>query len=236
MKSPRKQKKLNLLPQQVNTNGWQIVYTGFILIMLCFFIMLTSFASLQQSKITRFARAFSTAVSVFKGGSSLEKGQTMINADALILSKEDKMARLFQQVRLLTQQNRLDQVSLHRDERGVVMTLADKLLFESGQAQLSASADGLLDRISRLIQTISVPIEIQGHTDNVPIHTSGFASNWELSTARAVNVLRYLVERKHVNPHRLSAVGFSEYQPMADNSSAAGRTRNRRVDIIFMVE
>lgn len=236
MRRERKQRRLKAQPQQSNTNGWQIIYTGFILIMLCFFIMLTSFASLQQSKITRFAKAFSNAVSVFKGGRSLEKGQTMIDAGAVILSKEDSMARLFQQVQLLTRQNDLTQVSLHRDERGVVMTLADKLLFKSGQAKLSASADSLLDKISHLIQTIGVPIEIEGHTDNVPIHTAGFASNWELSTARAVNVLRYLVERQQTDPNRLSAVGFSEYQPMADNASADGRAKNRRVDIIFKVD
>jgi len=82
-------------PSPVPAGGWQIVYTGFILILLCFFIMLTSFASLEQSKITRFVHAFSSAVSVFSGGRNLEKGRTMINSESMMVDKEDAMAELF---------------------------------------------------------------------------------------------------------------------------------------------
>lgn len=220
-------------PQPSLTNGWQIVYTGFILILLSFFIMLTSFASLQESKISRFRRAFSTAVSVFDGGDSLEEGETLINSSALIVDKEDKMAQLFKEINMLSQEAGLDHLNLRQSQRGVIMTLSDKLLFNSGDARLASAAFPLLDKIAVMVKRVYVPIEIEGHSDDRPIHTAAYQSNWELSTARAVNVLRYLIEEKKVDAGRLSAVGFSSYQPAVDNHTEENRSRNRRVEIIF---
>lgn len=225
--------RTNPVSQQSGTSGWQIVYTGFILILLSFFIMLTSFASLQESKISRFRRAFSTAVSVFEGGDSLEEGETIINSGALIVDKEDQMAQLFNEINMLSQETGLDQVNLRQSNRGVIMTLSDKMLFNSGDATLSGPAFPLLDRIAQIVQRIKVPVEIEGHSDDRPIHTAAYASNWELSTARAVNVLRYLIEEKKVEAHRLSAVGFSSYHPAVKNNTKENRSQNRRVEIIF---
>jgi chemotaxis protein MotB len=218
---------------QPHIGGWQIVYTGFVLILLCFFILLTSFASLEQSKISRFTRAFSTAVTVFSGGRSLERGTTMIDADAMIMNKEDKMAQLFETVRALKQSNELHQVALSKGSRGVVMTLSDNLLFSSGDATLSASARPLLVKIGQIIKSVQVPVEIEGHTDTVPIRSFAYPSNWELSTARAVNVLRFMIEQRAIAPQRLSAVGLASYRPSASNASARGRAENRRVEIVF---
>ncbi len=214
-------------------NGWQIVYTGFILILLCFFVMLTSFASLQQSKITRFSQAFSQAVSVFSGGRSLEQGKTMIRSDAMVAHKEDEIALLFEKVRQLGIENQLHQVQMSRSRRGVVMTLTEKLLFGSGNPTLTPSALPLLDKVAAIIKTIDVPVEIEGHTDDLPIRTTNFPSNWELATARAVSVLRYMIEAHQVSARRISAVGFSMYRPVAPNDSAANRAINRRVEIVF---
>jgi chemotaxis protein MotB len=219
-----------------NGDGWQIVYTGFVLILLSFFIMLTSFASLEKSKITRFARSFSNAVTVFSGGRSLEQGETMINGDALMVDKEDPMAQLFETVHDLSQKSGLDHIDIRRSSKGVVMTLADKMLFESGSATLSKSAYPILTGITSIIKKIKVPVEIEGHTDNLPIHTAEYPSNWELSTARAVNVLRYMTEKQQVDKQLLSAVGLSEYHPVVPNRSVENRNRNRRVEIIFKLE
>lgn len=228
----RWQRKQN---QQTSTDsgGWQVVYTGFILIMLCFFIMLSSFASLQQAKIVQFVKAFSTAVSVLNGGLSLEKGETIFETKFMVIDKEDPMARLFNAVTMYSETLDINQVEMQLSEHGVIMTLADTLLFESGKADLSSDARALLHKIAILIHKVNVPVEIEGHTDNVPIATPAFPSNWELSTARAVNVLRYLIEQQAVDASRLSAVGMSEYQPVASNDTAANRARNRRVAFVF---
>ena len=216
--------------------GWQVVYTGFILILLCFFIMLTSFASLQSSKVTRFARSFSDAVSIFNAGKSLEHGETMIHTQAMVVDKEDKIAMLFQKVKIYGSESGLQDIQLRSTKRGVVMTLADHMLFNSGDAALSDNAHLLLDRISQIIKKLKVHVDIEGHTDNRPINTAVFPSNWELSTARAVNVLRYLIDSTGIDPSQLSAVGLSEYHPVADNGSDENRARNRRVEIIFRPE
>jgi len=234
-------KRLSLILKQpqfqfAGIGGWQIVYTGFILILLCFFIMLTSFASLERSKITRFAKSFAHAVSVFNGGVSLEPGETLIRTKALVVSKEDQIAALFEIVKNLAQRNGLDQIAIRSTKRGVIMTLADVMLFNSGEAEISPSSYALLDKISALINKMDTPVDIEGHTDNLPIQTENYASNWELSTARAVSVLRYLMVEGKVDPHRLSAVGLSKYHPVASNSSSENRARNRRVEIIFRPE
>ncbi len=222
-----------IIPRQSPTSGWQIVYTGFVLILLCFFIMLTSFASFQESKITQFVRSFSNAVTVFSDGNALEDGNTMISNDAAMVPKDDPLARLFERVHDLGRMKGLDQIAVRRTPKGVIMTLSEKMLFASGSATLSASSFPLLQKIASIIDSVGVPVEIEGHTDDVPIATTAYASNWELSTARAVNVLRFLTERSHVDHRRVSAVGMSQYHPVVPNSSLENRTQNRRVEIIF---
>lgn len=157
----------------------------------------------------------------------------MVDAQAMIMDKEDKMAQLFETVRALKQSSELHQVTLSRGNRGVVMTLSDNLLFSSGDANLSKAAIPLLVKIGQIIKRVQVPVEIEGHTDNVPIRTFAYPSNWELSTARAVNVLRFLIEQNAISTQKLSAVGFASHQPAAPNTSAEGRAKNRRVEIIF---
>lgn len=217
-------------------DGWQIVYTGFILIMLCFFVMLTSFASLDPSKITRFVNSFSNAVNVLDGGRSIEEGDTMLDDRLNVLPKEDLGAKLFEKVRQVSRENAIEQIELERHNGQVVLRLKNKLLFESSSAQLTPDAYDRLAKIGRLIKEIGTPVEIQGHTDDLPIRTDRFPSNWELSTARAITVLRYLSSGAGVSEQLLSAAGFAEFRPLVPNRSDADRARNRRVDLVFMVE
>jgi chemotaxis protein MotB len=221
---------------QAPSGGWQLIYTGFVLIMLSFFIMLTSFASLQKAKVTRFAHAFSSAVRVFQGGKSLENGDTANEADINLVAAEDQVARLFERVSSLSERQQLNGVGIERSRRGVVMTLSDTMLFDSGSAELSQIAYPLLEKIGGIIAGVSVPVEIEGHTDNMPIRTGRFPSNWELSTARAINVLRFFIDRNRADARRISAAGRSEYQPLCTNDTAENRARNRRVEIIFKVD
>jgi chemotaxis protein MotB len=92
----------------------------------------------------------------------------------------------------------------------------------------------MLKKVGDIIARTGFEVRIEGHTDDLPIRTVHFPSNWELSTARAVNVLRYFIETVGISSERLSAVGFSEFQPMVPNDSAGHRARNRRVEIIFL--
>jgi chemotaxis protein MotB len=120
------------------------------------------------------------------------------------------------------------------EPRGLVIrVLTDDLLFPSGKADLDPGAHALLGEIAQLLNVDSThPIEVEGNTDNVPIHSAQFPSNWELSTARASTVVQYLMT-SGVTPHRLSATGYAEQRPIATEKTAAGRARNRRVEIVM---
>ncbi|MGB2600353.1 MAG: OmpA family protein [Candidatus Omnitrophota bacterium] len=127
------------------------------------------------------------------------------------------------------------QVSLKMKEGSLVIVLSDDILFDSGKAEIKRQAYPVLDKVIRIIKR-EVPdkdISIGGHTDNVPITHSSWESNWELSTARATNVLHYMVD-KGVSPDRLAATGYGEHHPIASNATDADRARNRRVEIAIL--
>jgi chemotaxis protein MotB len=107
-------------------------------------------------------------------------------------------------------------------------------LFDAGKAVISPPAVPLLQKIGAVIAETDYEVRVEGHTDDVPIQTAQYPSNWELSTARAVNVLRYFIETYPISGQRLSAEGYGEYQPMVPNDSPGHRARNRRVEIVFL--
>lgn len=128
------------------------------------------------------------------------------------------------------------QVKLEMMEKGLVITVVGDLLFDSGKAKIRPPSYTLLDKIAQVLKE-NVPhlnVGIEGHTDNEPIKYSGWKSNWELSAARALSVLHYLVDEKGISPVRVSAVGYGEYQPVASNDTKEGRQLNRRVEIVIL--
>jgi chemotaxis protein MotB len=127
-----------------------------------------------------------------------------------------------------------DKVSMEVTPRGLVISLQDTEFFESGKATVRPDSMLVLDHISAAIGQYSNSVRIEGHTDNAPIKTSLFPSNWELSTARATNIVHYLVTTHALPPERLSAIGYGEFRPIADNTSDEGRKKNRRVDVVLL--
>jgi chemotaxis protein MotB len=118
--------------------------------------------------------------------------------------------------------------------------MIDKILFPSGEAEITSEGIAVLERVGKILKnTEGKMIRVEGHTDNVPIHPNlqdKFPTNWELSTARATNVVRFLEETVGINGVRLHAVGMSEYHPVASNATAAGRSQNRRIEINLLPE
>jgi len=127
-------------------------------------------------------------------------------------------------------------VALHREVEGLVISLREFGFFDSGSANLRPAALPALDRIASILAVRTCRLRIEGHTDNVPIHTSQMASNWELSTARSTELVRLLIVRYRFSPERLSAAGYAEYHPIAANDSPQGRAQNRRVDVVILSE
>jgi chemotaxis protein MotB len=217
-----------------STSGWEIIYTGFILIMLCFFIMLASFSTIEKSKVEHFVASFTRAVSVMPGGVKVRPGKQARHAIPDIAHEQGEMALIFQELEdALGEFGLAEDLSVTSLRNGLVVRLADKALFDLGIAEISEEAFPLLNKIGAIISKGSYSVEIRGHTDDLPIHTDRFPSNWELSTARAVNVLRYFVETSGISAERLSAAGFGEFQPIVPNEGPELRAKNRRVEIIF---
>jgi DNA-binding response OmpR family regulator/flagellar motor protein MotB len=127
-------------------------------------------------------------------------------------------------------------VALHRETEGLVISLREFGFFDSGSASLRPSALPALDRIASILAVRTCRLRIEGHTDNVPIHTAQMASNWELSTARSTELVRLLMIRYRFSPDRLSAAGYAEYHPIASNDTLQGRAQNRRVDVVILSE
>ena len=128
------------------------------------------------------------------------------------------------------------QVLLEMAQRGLVITMTNDILFDSGKAKLKNSAKSVLKKVASVLNE-AVPnrnIGVEGHTDNIPIKHSGWKSNWELSATRATSVVHYLIDDCNVKPQRLSAIGYGEYSPIDTNDTKEGRARNRRVEIIIL--
>jgi DNA-binding response OmpR family regulator/outer membrane protein OmpA-like peptidoglycan-associated protein len=161
-------------------------------------------------------------------------------------SPNDPLAAASEEANLTTLQAELQQtlqheillhtVALHRETEGLVISLREFGFFDSGSDVLKTSALPALDRTASILAVRTCRLRIEGHTDNVPIHTAQMASNWELSTARSTELVRLLILRYGFPPQRLSAAGYAEYHPIASNDTPQGRAQNRRVDVVILSE
>lgn len=145
------------------------------------------------------------------------------------LEQLDELKKLFSE-NISQNQN----ITYLKDGRGLVLRLNNSILFDEGSAIIKNEAIKTIDEIIDTISKIDNNVLVEGHTDSTPISNDKFPSNWELSTARATNIIAYMLKSKKVQPKRLSAVGYGEYMPVADNTSTGGRLLNRRVDIIIL--
>ncbi len=127
-----------------------------------------------------------------------------------------------------------DNVQLIENDRGITIRILDNILFNTGQAELNPDSKSILSRLAKVLRTIPNDIRIEGHTDNVPINTPKYPSNWHLSVARATNTAYYLMNTEGLRPDRVTIVGYAEYKPVASNDTPEGRAKNRRVDIIIL--
>lgn len=135
---------------------------------------------------------------------------------------------------LVAEYNYDNSIRFEENKRGVVIHILDNLLFASGNADLSKSSVIVLHRLANILKKLPNDLRIEGHTDNVPINSKEFPSNWHLSVARALNTAYYLISKEGLSPDRVSIVGYSEYKPIASNDTPEGRIMNRRVDIVVI--
>jgi chemotaxis protein MotB len=221
---------------KVETAGmmrWLLTYADMITLMLALFIILFAMSTISKVKFQRFAKdvagGFDNQWSTNappQGGS--DQNQRLNSASPIPMIQE-KLEAYVRQNHLQTQ------VQVHMDHRGLVITLlSDKSYYDTGSAELRPETKKILDNVDVFLRKNENLIRVEGNTDNVPIATAAYPSNWELSTARAVNVVRYLVEHDRLDPMRISAAGYGQYHPRTDNNTPAARAQNRRVDIVLL--
>ena len=235
-----------------NHERWLVSYADFITLLFAFFVVLYASAEIDKEKIVRlsaaidggfqqmgaFARNQSAAPHVGpdrqKSGepaSSLANLPPRLEAGPGGVVDADALQRELENV--LGAEIRQHEIEMRVTPEGLVLSLREVGFFDSGQAKMLPTALPKLARIAQVLNAHGFDIRVEGHTDNVPIHTAAFQSNWELSTARATQVVSLLVEDYGLDPLRVSAAGYGPYHPTASNESAAGRKMNRRVDIVI---
>jgi chemotaxis protein MotB len=136
--------------------------------------------------------------------------------------------------KLIADNNYSSSIQLEENERGITVHILDDVLFPPGMAILNESSKSVLTRLAEVIKSIPNDIRIEGHTDNTPINTARYPSNWHLSVDRALSTAYYLINQQGIDPDKVSIVGYSEYRPIAPNDSPAKRAKNRRVDLVIL--
>jgi chemotaxis protein MotB len=220
-----------------NAERWLLTYADLITLLLAFFIMMYTFS---KQDVQKYQEVSTHLKAIFAGGTGIaQKGSISGTAPMELISvnstsSDEIKQKIEQEIKTMVNANGLkDNFSVFSDERGTIIRIMDKAFFDEGKAELKDSAKNILDKIIPVVKQINNHIRIEGHTDNVPIKTNEFKSNWELSVRRATEVVRHLIERGDVPPQRISATGYAEYRPIAGNDTMANRALNRRIEIIL---
>jgi chemotaxis protein MotB len=225
---------------------WVLSYADLVTLLLGFFIILYASADISQEKFQEISVAFAEAFNVdvkegFAGDSALFDGGTGIIAGGNIAASFAALDLDLEAIRRAVRERSaargvaFNEIVVTRDvEDNVVIRLADNLVFPSASAEIREDALPLLDVVVDVIRDLDNQLRVEGHTDTVPVATDRYPTNWELSSARATAVLRYLVEQGGVHPGRLFAAGYGEFRPVASNRTPEGRALNRRADIVVL--
>ncbi|AOH48517.1 flagellar motor protein MotB [Selenomonas sp. oral taxon 920] len=225
--------------------AWLLPYSDLMTLLLALFIALFAMSQTDSSKMQALAQAFTAAFnmggpSFFSGmGPSTAMPNTPTTAsdstNAAYMQENENLREAQEKIEQYIKENNLqDQVSTELSEEGLMIRLKEKALFASGSAALQGQAEQIVPVIAALLSSLPERVTISGHTDNVPISTAQFPSNWELSSARAVSLMRGLMgAQPALNPARFSGLGYSEYRPIASNDTEEGRAQNRRVEVFI---
>ncbi len=229
-----------------NTSGWLTTFNDLVTLLMVFFVLVFSTSSIDANLLKEFSGALQSGFSVLREGrqtpvSVIDSGQPVrYEASRQQQGPEKPSEPLKQNLEeidhAITALDTLEGIQVTVSDQGVLITLEGNILFDFGKADLHPQSFSLLGKIAGAVRNANYSVRIEGHTDNVPIQNRSYPSNWELSVARAVQVLRHFVEREALAPNRFSAVGYGDARPRFPNDTAEQRSMNRRVEIILVKE
>lgn len=227
--------------------SWLLPYSDLLTLLLALFIVLFASSSLDEAKMDQMATVFNE---MFDSGIGIMEHDAPVPSPADNKAKDgdgegmDRSSYLEDQRSLSEAQAKMDDFIAANEledlfetqmtDEGLLVTIRDNVLFDMGESQVSQEHMDLAREISDLLVFDRArQIIITGHTDNVPIQTAEYSSNWELSVMRAVNFLKIIVENEELDPINFSAKGYGEYRPIASNDTPEGRSKNRRVEVLI---
>lgn len=226
--------------------GWLTTFNDLVTLLMVFFVLLFTMSSLDANKMKQFQHSLQSGLGVLEAGkmvsikvvNPMKAGQLGNTKDPEEAEPEGRIGpmNMKQIEETISELDAMDGISTSYSEKGVLITLENNILFQVGDADINPVAVSVINGVISVLNRFENPVRIEGHTDNVPIHTRRYPSNWELSTARAVNVVKYFVKNGKVDPRRLSAVGYGDVRPIYSNDTAEHRAGNRRVEILLKTE
>ena len=245
--------------KHVNHERWLVSYADFITLLFAVFVTLYAMSQSDKKKTEEVMKSIQESFGMVQSGAPSPKMNVIpsqqaqvipaIKPEVSIVPPGARAARGhgrgraeekdFRQIKsaieaYLVKQGAQKKVTLAITRRGLIVSLKEAGFFDSGQAVIRKDAYELINTIAEVMTQYNNPLRLEGHTDNVPISTAQFPTNWELSTARATNGLKYLIKNFDVDPDKISATGYGEFRPIADNATAEGRAKNRRVDLVML--
>ncbi len=223
-------KKRKEVKSHENVERWMVSYADFVTLLFCFFTAMYAISNVDTNKLEKFASSMKTA---FNDGEKVKNFSVIDDVQVLLPTSAETESSIREMLSTIIKESD-GSLDVKRDKRGIVIAVADKMLYKSGSAELKEDAVNFLDQLVQPILEYPNPVRIEGHTDNIPIHTKSFPSNWELSASRAINVAKYFVDKHDVDPGRITSIGYAEHKPVASNDSPDGRAKNRRVDIVLL--
>jgi chemotaxis protein MotB len=225
-------------PVHANHERWLVSYADFITLLFAFFVVLYASAQIDKKKVGMLSESIQYAfqdMGVF-GQASKENspGPSHVMTPSIDPDKRELNRIQSELGRALDDEIKRREVFVHMEREGLVISLRELGFFDTGSAELRPESRNAFGRVVGVLETNPRMLRVEGHTDNVPIHNRNFKSNWELSTARATEVVRVLVTEYGYAADKLSASGYGEFHPNADNGTETGRQANRRVDIVVL--
>jgi len=243
--------------EEANLERWLVSYADFVTLLFAFFVVMYSISSVNEGKYRVLSETLNAVFEeVPKSDEPIQVGEitrSIVNQDVIVpiideesedldetISENKVDQKLIQGADIAEKLEQLllssvdkEQIEIHKNGNRIEVRMTSKMLFTSGNARLSSESFPILKKIANVIQASDYAVNIEGHTDNVPINTRTFPSNWELSAARAASVVHFM-SRQNIDAYRLAAVGYGENRPVANNRTADGRQKNRRISLILL--
>lgn len=225
-------------------NSWLSTYSDLMTLLLCFFVMLFAFSNVDESKFAQVVSSFRNMVlpnsgdqvfNLYNDYDALDQMVSIINEEREEEGRGEgaSIEKMKEQLENAIKEMELDEnVKVIERDDYLILRFDSVILFDLSSADIRESAKDVLIKLGNILKDLDNQIIVQGHTDNLPINTEQFPSNWELSTRRATNVVRFFIDKCGIEPSRLTATGNAEFKPVAPNDTPENRQQNRRIDIV----